>query len=114
MNFYTFCSCKWVKIDGNEYKLGSGVILDVKHDLPIAGVIQNIYTVDGDKVFFNVNQYSTVYEPHYRVYILEDKLCSQVTGYPELFTYVSLHIRKLRVTDFSDAFILPFGLCVSD
>ena len=40
-----------MKIDGNEYKLGAGVILNVKHDLPIVGVIQDIFIVKGNKVF---------------------------------------------------------------
>ena len=86
----------------------------MKHDLPIVGVIQDIYIVNGDKAFFYVNQFLTFYEPHYWTYILEDKLGSREISYPELFIYVALHIRKLRVTDLLDAFVLQFRLCMCD
>ena len=86
----------------------------MKHDLPIVGVIQDIYIINEDKIFFNVNQFSTSYEPHYWTYILEDKICSRIIGYPDLFIYFAVHIRKLHVTDFSAVFILPFALCVCD
>ena len=38
--------CTWVKIDGDEYKLSSGVILEVKDDLPIIGAIQDIFLLN--------------------------------------------------------------------
>ena len=40
--------CKWVKIQGDEYKVSAGVILNVMDDLPTVGIIQNIYIVNGD------------------------------------------------------------------
>ena len=85
-------SCKWIKIDSNKCELGAGVIFDVKHDLPIVGVIQDIYIVNGDKAFFDVKQFSTFYGPYYWTYILEGKLGSRVISYPELFICIVLYI----------------------
>jgi len=39
--------CKWVKVDGDEYRVSAGVILNVVHDLPTVGIIQGIYIVNG-------------------------------------------------------------------
>ena len=57
--------CNWVKFSGDEFKINDGVITDVKHDLPIMGVIQDILLVNGNKVFFNVDHYCTSYQSHY-------------------------------------------------
>jgi len=83
----------------------------VKHELPIVEVIQGICIINEDKVCFHVDQFS---EPHYQTYILEDKICSKIIGYSDLFIHKTLHIRKLCVPDLSNTFILPFALCVCD
>ena len=72
------CRCNWVRVDGNEYKISTGVILNVEHDLPVVGVIRDIYIVNEDKVLFCVDQSSTSYEPHFRAYIVESDSCSRI------------------------------------
>ena len=54
-----------MRVSGIEYKVSTGVILDVEHDLPVVGIIQDIYIVNEDKVIFCVDQSSTSYEPHF-------------------------------------------------
>lgn len=52
--------CTWVKIDGEEYKILNGVIVDVNHDLPIVGVIRDIQLVNGDKVMFHIDEFQFI------------------------------------------------------
>ena len=84
--------CKWVKIDGDEYKLSGGVILNVVYDLPTEGIIQDIYIVNGDRVTFNVEEFSTSYEPHYRAYILQCSSFSRIVfcSFILQFIYINL------------------------
>ena len=35
-----FCSCSWMKVDGDEYKLRTGVIVEVIDDMLTIGVTQ--------------------------------------------------------------------------
>ena len=37
------CSCSWIKVDGDEYKLDTGVIIEVTDDMPTIGVIKKIF-----------------------------------------------------------------------
>lgn len=57
--------CKWVKVHGDEYRVSTGVILNVVEDLPVIGIIRDIYVLNGDTIAFNVEEFSTSYEPHY-------------------------------------------------
>ena len=45
-------SCSWVKLDGDEYRLNSGVIVDISDDIPTIGVIQKIFVIDSKEIFF--------------------------------------------------------------
>ena len=80
-DYILFSRCKWVKVDGYEYKLRTGVILDVEDDFPIVGIIQGIHVGCNNKVILTVQQFSTIYIPHYRVYVVQlvQKLCVTVT-----------------------------------
>ena len=100
-----------MRVSGNEYKISTGVILDVEHDLPMVGIIQDIYIVNEDKVIFCVDQSSTSYEPHFRAYIVENDSCSRIICHSD---HTPVHIRKSRVPDLSNIFILPFALCTCD
>ena len=100
--------CNWVKIDGNEYKISTGVILDVEHDLPVVGVIQDIYIGNENKILFHVDKSSTSYEPHFRAYIL-----FLYKNY-YLFVHICVYIRKSHVPDLSKLIILLFALCTCD
>lgn len=105
--------CKWVKVNGDEYKLSTGVILDVKHDLPIVGVVLGIYIVNGNEVVFQIDQFSTTFEPHYRAYILDDHHASSSDTilHSNLFIQTPVHIRK-SIPELKNSFILlPFALC---
>ena len=103
-----------MKTDGEEYKISNGVIVDVKHDLPIVGVTQDIQLVDGDKVIFYIDEHSTLYEPHYRGYILDnDPIHSRTVCHSNLFIQTPVYIHTSCVPELSHSFIiLPFALCV--
>lgn len=106
--------CKWVKIDGDEYRISSGVILDVKDDLPVVGVIQDIYVVNGNKVILQVEEYSTSFNPHYRAYVLDnDPLSSKTVCHSDLFIQTLVHIHTSCIYELSPCFvILPYALIV--
>ena len=105
----------WVKIDGNEYKISTGVILDVEHDLPVVGVIQDIYLVNEDKILFRVDKSSTSYEPHFRAYILENDSCTRIISHSDLFVHTCVYIRKSHVPDLSNLlfYLLLFVLAIN-
>ena len=103
-----------MKCHGDEYRVSAGVIIDVVHDLPIVGVIQEIYVVNGDIVVFQVDQFSTSYEPHYRAYVLDNDSSSRIICHSNLFIHSAIYIKKCNVSDFSTYFILPFALCTCD
>lgn len=103
-----------MRVDGNEYRISMGVILNVEHDLPVVDIIQDIYVVNEDKVIFCVDQSSTSYEPHFRAYIVESDSYSRIICHLDLFIHTPVHIRKSHVPDLSNIFILPFALCTCD
>ena len=106
--------CKWVKICGDEYKSSAGVILNVEHDMPIVGIILDIYVVDGKEVALNVEKFSTAFEPHYRAYILDDHFSSSnIVLHSDLFIPTPIHIRKSSNPELKhNSFVLlPFALC---
>ena len=105
--------CNWVMVNGDEYKPATGVILEVEHDLPIVGVIENIYLINGNEVMFHVKQFYTSFEPHYRAYILEDSLTYlKIVRHSTLFIHNPVHIRTSHNPELSHSFILvPFMLC---
>ena len=103
-----------MKIYSDEYRVSAGVILNVVHDLPMVGIIQDIYIVNGDKVAFSVDEFSTSYEPHYRAYILEINTSSRIVFHSNLFIHTAIYIRKSCVPDLLNVFVLPFALCTCD
>jgi len=46
-----------VKVDGDEYKLQTGLIVDIIDDMPMIGVIQKIFVLDEHTIFFHLNVY---------------------------------------------------------
>ena len=63
-----------MKFCGNEYGNDAGIIIDVDQDLTVIGFINALYLVNGKEVAFNVMQYSTYYDKHFRAYVLEKKI----------------------------------------
>jgi len=107
--------CKWVKFSGDEFKINDGVITDVKHDLPIIGVIQDILIANKSKVIFYVDYYCTSFHPHYRAYLLDKQPFSSGDICPSnLFIEKSIFVRTSDIPELSHSFvILPFySLCV--
>ena len=52
--FY-FYRCKWAKFHTEEYKISSGVIVELVDDEPVIGVIKDIYIINGEKPLFYVD-----------------------------------------------------------
>jgi len=111
ISYDLFYRAAWVKCNGIQYKLNAGVIIDVKHDLPIIGQIEAIYVVDNNKILLKVNQYWTNYEPHYRAYTLRTEVqkSTRLLLTMELFVPIVVHIRKTKTL--KHHFILPYELC---
>jgi len=42
-NIYHLYRTKWVQFHGHEYKTDAGVIIEVRHDLPVVGRIEDIF-----------------------------------------------------------------------
>lgn len=105
-----------MKTNGDEYKISSGVILEVKDDLPIVGIIQDIYLLDENIITFKVDEYLTSFQPHYRAYALDNvPLSSKTVRHSDLFIQTSLHIRTSCISELSPHFIiLPYALCVCE
>jgi len=62
--FY-FYRCKWAKFHTEEYKISSGVIVELVDDEPVIGVIKDIYIINGEKPLFYVDCFHTLYVSHY-------------------------------------------------
>ena len=107
-----FSRCKWVKVDGYEYRLYTGVILDVEDDLPVVGIIQEIHVSCNNKVILTVQQFFTIYIPHYRVYVLETSATyTKTVCHSDLFIPVPVHLRTSHVHELTNSFIiLPYAL----
>ena len=101
----------WIKHHGHQYKKDTGVIVDVQHDLPIVGQIQEIYLVDGYSIAFHLKVYSTTYEPHYRAYLLKKDYTEKILQLSSLFVETPVHIRRAQSVGTHAFIILPFALC---
>jgi len=80
------CRCKWVKVSGDEYKISSGVILEVKDDLPLVGVVQDIYLLNENKVMFKVDKHSTSFIPLHLSHIIGHTYWIMTPFHQKLFT----------------------------
>jgi len=85
------------------------VIIDVKDDLPVVGQIQEIYVIDNSDIIFNVQQFSTLYEEHYRAYVFQDDSVSRIIPLTKLFIHNAVHI--YRTQTLNHFIILPHALC---
>ena len=70
------------------------MIVDVIDDLPVIGQIKDIYVVEGSTIIFNVQQFSTLYEQHYRAYVLQDSGDNIKIPLTELFVHSPIHIHR--------------------
>ena len=85
------------------------MIVDVNDDLPIIGQIEDIYVVDGSTIAFNVQQFSTIYEQHYRAYVLQDSCDNIIIPLTKLFLHSPIHIHRSQTLH--NFVILPHALC---
>lgn len=99
----------WIKKDGDCYKLKAGVVVDVHDDLPIIGQIEDIYVVDGSTIIFNVHQFATLYEKHYRAYVLQDSDNNILIPLTNIFLHSPVHIHRSQTLH--NFVILPHALC---
>ena len=77
-----------MRVGGNEHKISTGVFLNVEHDLPVVGIIQDIfYLANEDKILFCVDQSSTLYEPHFRAYIVKWFLFKNYLSFGLIYSY---------------------------
>ena len=99
--YYPFisCSCSWVKVDGDEYKLKIGVIVEAIDDMLTTGVVQKIFVID-EQIFIIVHlkAYKCTYDAHYHAYILGDETSCQIVSRTSLFYSGAVHIHTLNCT----------------
>ena len=100
-------------VNGQKF-ISNEVIVEVIHDLPIVGVIQDMYIVNGNQLIFYNDCYHTSFEPHYRAYVLDNySFSSKLIYHSSLFIHNSVHVHTSCVLDLSPHFvILPYALCV--
>ena len=89
-----YFSAKWVCINGVEYRKDAGVIYKIEDDLPFVGQITCILVVDSTKVFLEIACFSSYYNSHYRVYILEPLNINETILVSNLCLTSTVHIRK--------------------
>ena len=101
-----------MKTKGNEYKRGVGIILDVDDDdLPQIGSVNDIYVIDDKKVLLSVKKFSTIYEPHFRAYVLCEEDVTTVLYLTDLFIITPIHIHTSHILGSNKFVILPHALC---
>ena len=108
---YYLYRTKWVKFHGHEYKTDAGVIIEVRHDLPVVGRIEDIYIINGSKILFELNLYTTHYEPHFRAYVLHKTSQRKLLYLSNLFMDTPVHIRKSQILGTYLFVLLPYALC---
>ena len=102
----------WIKFCGSEYKPDAGVVVSVKHDLPIIGCIKDVYLINRKEVAFNATLHSTYYEKHFRAYVLENEILQEtVVHHSKLFFPAPIHIRISQVLSQVHFVFLPHALC---
>lgn len=104
---------KWVKANGQEYRIDAGVVYGVEHDLPLVGKIEDIQIVDGNKVLFHFKPYLTSYELHLHTYLLYKNvdLHEKVLYLSSLFLEIPVQICTSQVLELVSFIILPYTLC---
>jgi len=106
---FPFHRCKWAKIHTEEHRISSGVIIEVAHDEPVVGIIQDLYIFNGEILTFYVECFHTSYESHYRPYVLDKhSFSSKLISHSSLFIRNSIHVHTSCVPCFV---ILPYALC---
>lgn len=104
-----FFRTNWVIRGGIWYKPHAGVIIEVKDDLPIVGKIQEIFVINGSLIIFKVEQFSTLYEEHYRAYVLQDDGVNKTVPLTKLYIHNPVHIHRSQTLH--HFVILPHALC---
>ena len=79
----------------------------------MVGIIQKIYVINGQEVFFSLKIFATTFEAHYRAYVLDNTAVSlSVVAHVHLFISRPVHVRISHVHELENSFIiLPFALC---
>ena len=105
---FIFCSCSWVKVDGDEYKLRTGVIVEVIDDMLTIGVIQKIFVVDEHQ---RLNAYNCTYDAHYHAYNIGDEITCRMVSHSSLLYSGTVHIHTSQIRELYNSFVLlPFAL----
>ena len=70
MSNYYYCSTRWVKVDGVEYRRPSVVIIGVDDDDPIFGCVEAIYII-ASQVYLHVSVQTIVkYSSHFHAFVI--------------------------------------------
>lgn len=98
-----------VKKDGVCYKPHAGVIVEVNDDLPTVGEILEIFVIDSLHIIFKVEQFTTLYEEHFRAHVLQDEGVTKFVPLTKLFIHNPVHIHRSQTLH--HFVILPHALC---
>ena len=86
------------------------MIIEVKDDLPVIGKILEIFIIDGSLIIFKAKQFSTLYEEHYRAYVLQDDSVNKTFPLTKLFIHNPVYIHSSQTLQ--HFVILPHALCI--
>ena len=93
-------------MDGIEYKRNAGVVCGMDHDLPTVGKISSLLIINGDKLYFQVHLFSSVYNEHFRAYTLHPLDSEALISTDNLLSPHPIHIRTTSALPHHECIIL--------
>ena len=100
-----------MKVGGDEYKLKTGVIVEVIDDMLTIGVIQKNFVVDEQTIIFCLNVYKCTYDTHYHAYILGDETTCRIVSRSSIFYSGTVRIHPSHVHELYVIILLYFTIC---
>jgi len=101
-------------MEGIEYKRNAGVVCGMSHDLPTVGKISSVLVINGDKLYFKVKLFSSVYIQHFRVYTLRCLDTEALISTDDLLSPHPIHIRTTSAVPHHQCIILSYHINHSD
>ena len=80
------------------------------HDLPTVGKISSLLIINGDKLYFRVKLFSSVYIEHFRVYTLQPLDSEALISTDDLLSPYPIHIRTTSAVSHHQCIILSYHI----
>ena len=95
-----------------EYKRNAGVVCGMSHGLPTVGKISSLLVIkiNGDKLYFKVKLFSSMYIQHFRVYTLRSLDSEALISTDDLLSPHPIHIRTASPVPHHQCVILLYHI----